>query len=138
MLKMGLALRFKLWLVLGTTAGLIFTALLALMLARGPGSDVETPSAVVTTLFDRSTSGTFPCELGVPWQDMAATVAIPSREAGDKAKSNLPVEVVSNGVALVLSLGVLWAVRQRCEVEAVYQGSHRLTTLAGVSHDGTI
>ena len=122
----------------GDNDGIDFHGFAGLDVGLGPGSYVETPSALVAPLFDRSTSGTFPGAPGVPWQDMAATAAIPSREAGDKAKSNLPVLVVSSGVALVLSLGVLRAARQRREVEAVYQGSPRLTTLAGVPHGGTL
>lgn len=136
MQTMRLAPRFNLWLVLGTTAGLIVTALLALMLAWGPGPAVEAPRAS-TPLFDPSMSGALPGALVVPWQDLAATAAIPSRGIGAKSKSNLPVLVLSSGVALVLSLGVLWAARQRCEGEAVYQSSPRLTTVAGVSHGAT-
>ncbi len=120
MQTMRLVPRFKLWLVLGTTAGLIVTALLALMFAWGPGPAVETPLAS-TPLFDSSTSGVLPGALVVPWQDLAATAAIPSRGIGAKAKSNLPVLALSSGVALVVSLGVLWAARQRREGEAVYQ-----------------
>ncbi|MBQ12399.1 MAG: hypothetical protein CMJ45_12730 [Planctomyces sp.] len=137
MQTMRLAPKFKLWLVLGTTAGLIVTALLALMLAWGPGPAVETPRAS-EPLFDPATSGALPGALVVPWQDLAVKTAFPSREAGEKAKSNLPVLVLSSGVALVLSLGVLWAARQRREDEGVYQASPRLTTLAGVSHGATL
>ena len=137
MQTMRLAPRFKLWLVLGTTAGLIVTALLALMFAWGPGPAVETPRAS-TPLFELPTSGAFPGALVVPWQDLAATASIPSRGTGEEAKSNLPVLFLSSGVALVLSLGTLWAARQRREGEAVYQSSPRLTTLEGVSHGASI
>jgi len=48
MRKVHLAPRFKLWLILGTTAGLFITALLALMLAWGPPPVFETPKAATT------------------------------------------------------------------------------------------
>ena len=137
MQNMRLAPRFKLWLVLGTTAGLIVTALLALMLAWGPGPTVETPMAVAP-LNHTAASTAFSGAMVVPWQDLAGTALIPSIRPGEKAKSNLPVLGLSSGVALVLSLGVLWAARQRREGEAVYQASPRLTTLAGVSHDAAL
>jgi hypothetical protein len=137
MQNMRLAPRFKLWLVLGTTAGLIVTALLALMWAWGPGPAVETPLAV-SPLNHPAASGALPGALVVPWQNLAATTAIASRGTGEKAGSNKPVLFLSSGGALVLSLGVLWAARQRREGEAVYQVSPRLTTLAGVSHGAAL
>jgi len=115
-----LAPRFKLWLVLGTTAELIVTAVLALMFAWGSGPAVETPRAS-TPLCELSMSGALPGAVVVPWQDLAATAAIPSRGTGEEAKSNLPVLFLSTGVALILSPGTLCAARQRCEGEAVYQ-----------------
>ena len=121
----------------GNHGGIDCHGFVGLDVRLGSGPAVETPRAS-TPLFELSTSGALPGALVVPWQDLAATAAIPSRGTGEEAKSNLPVLFLSTGVALVLSLGTLWADRQRREGEAVYQSSPRLTTLAGVSVGASI
>ena len=121
----------------GNHGGIDCHAPVGLDVRLGPGPAVETPRAS-TPLFELSTSVALPGALVVPWQDLAATAAIPSRGTGEEAKSNLPVLFLSTGVALVLSLGTLWAARKRREGEAVYQSFPRLTTLEGVSHGASI
>lgn len=96
MRKTRLVPRFKLWLVLGTTAGLIVTALLALMLAWGPGTVVATPRAA-PPLNHPFTSAAFLGALVVPWQNLLATTMIPLRGSGEKAKTNKPVLALSSG-----------------------------------------
>ena len=111
MRKVHLAPRFKLWLILGTTAGVIIAALLALMLAWGPRPTVETQSAA--TPFGRpSASGSGTGAVVAPWPALAAA-AVPSGGLGASSNGNQPVLALSSAVALALSFGALWAARQR-------------------------
>ena len=108
MRKVHLAPRFKLWLILGTTAGLIITALLALMLAWGPPPVVETPNAATAhgILSDSR-------PIAVPLHALAGTTGLPPGVFDARSDSNPPVLAISSGLALAMSFGALWAARRR-------------------------
>ena len=108
MRKVHLAPRFKIWLILGTTAGLIITALLALMLAWGPPPVVETPNAATThgILSDSQ-------PIVAPLHAMAGMTGLPPGIFDPRSDSNPPVLAMSSGLALAMSFGAFWAVRRR-------------------------
>ena len=108
MRKVYLAPRFKLWLILGTTAGLIITALLALMLAWGPPPVFETPKAATT---HGNLSDSRP--IVAPLHTLAGTTGLPPGIFDVRSDSNTPVLAFSSGLAFAMSFGALWAARHR-------------------------
>ena len=108
MRKVHLAPRFKLWLILGTTAGLIITALLALMLAWGPPPVFEPPSA---TTPHGNLSDSRP--IVAPLYDLAGTARLPPGIFDARSGSNPPVLAIGIGLAMATSFGALWAARRR-------------------------
>ena len=132
MRKVHLFPRFKLWLILGTTAALIITALLALMLAWGPRPAVETQSAA-RPIGHPSVSGSYPGGALASWPTLPVSLVVPSGGFGASSNSNQPVLVLSSGVALALSVGALWVARQRRNAGALDQASTALNTPAKVS-----
>ena len=112
MRKVHLTPRLKLWLILGTTVGLIVAALLALILVWGPPPIFETPSAA-TPLDNLSTSGSVSGFVVAPWPALAGTTGVPSGAFGARSNSNFPVLALGCGVALAMSFGALWAARRR-------------------------
>ena len=132
MRQVHLAPRFKLWLILGTTAALIITALLALMLAWGPRPAVETQSAAMPFAHP-SASGFVSGPLIAQWPNLTMTTAILSGGFGAGSNSNQPVLALSSGVALALSVGALWVARRRRNAGALDQASAALNTPAKVS-----
>jgi len=110
MLNTRLAPRFRIRLVLGTTAGLIVTALLALILVWGPRPLVETPSAVVP-LGHPSQNKAYPGGTLALWLALSPSLVVPLKGSG--SNGNQMVLALSSGAALALSMGVLWVARQR-------------------------
>ena len=108
MRKVHLAPRFKLWLILGTTAGLFITALLALMLAWGPPPVFETPKAATT---HGNLSDSRP--IVAPLHTLAGTTGLPPGIFDVRSDSNTPVLAFSSGLAFAMSFGALWAARRR-------------------------
>ena len=108
MRKVHLAPRFKLWLILGTTAGLIIMALLALMLAWGPPPVFETPSAATThgILSDSR-------PIVAPLHALAGMTGLPPGIFDARSEPNPPVLAISGDLALAMSFGALWAARRR-------------------------
>lgn len=111
MRKTRLAPRFRLWLVLGITAVLIVTALLALRLVWGPVPVVETPSAAAPH-GDYSQARPYPDRVAAMWPAVPPSLAVPLERSGARANGNQMVLALGSGVALALSIGVLWAARQ--------------------------
>ena len=137
MRNVHLAPRFKLWLILGTTAGLIITALLALMLAWGPPPVFETPNAVAPTgnpSADESAAGA----AVPPWPAFAGTTVFPLVEVGANSVSNQTVLALSSGVALALSFGALWAARQSRDAGGVNHAAAPLNTRVKVSPSASL
>ena len=108
MRKVHLAPRFKIWLILGTTAGLIITALLALMLVWGPPPIFETLNAA-TTQGILSDSRPVLASLHA----MTGMMGLPPGIFDARSDSNPPVLAMSSGLALAMSFGALWAARRR-------------------------
>ena len=127
MRKVQLAPRFKLWLILVTTAGVIITALLALMLAWGPAPVVETPNAAAPP-GNLSVFGSISGSVLVPLPGLAATTEAPWGVIGARPHTNSPVLALSSGVALAMSFGALWAARRRRNAGAPEQVSPGLNT----------
>ena len=102
MRKVHLAPRFKLWLILGTTTGLIITALLALMLAWGPPPVVETLNAATPhgILSDSR-------PVLAPLHALAGITGLPLGIFDARSDSNPPVLAISSGLALGMSFGAL-------------------------------
>lgn len=132
MLKVHLAPRFKLWLILGTTAGLIITALLALMLAWGPPPVVETPNAAAP-LYGPFAPGSVSGAVVTPWPALAGTTVAPSGVFGASSDSNRPVLALSTGFWLAISFGALWTARQRRNAGASNHAATPLNTRVKVS-----
>ncbi len=127
MRKVHLAPRLKLWLILGTTAGLIITALLALMLAWGPPPVFETPNAATT-------HGNLYASRAIvaPLHALAGTTGLPPGIFDARSDSNPPVLAISSGLALAMSIGALWAARRRHgAVVPKLEGDDRRHLLAG-------
>ena len=132
MRKVHLAPRLKLWLILGTTAGLIITALLALMLAWGPPPVVETPNATAP-LRGPFAPGSVSGAVVAPWAASLGMTLVPSVESGANSVSNQPMLVLSSGVVLALSFGALWVARQRRDSGGSDHAAPLLNTRAKVS-----
>lgn len=132
MRKVHLAPRLKLWLILGTTVGLIITALLALMLAWGPPLVVETPNAAVPfsgPFAPGSASGA----VVAPWHASPRTTVFPLVEVGAGSGSNQPVLALGSGIALAMSFGALWVARQRRNAGDYNHAATPLSTRAEVA-----
>ncbi|HIM79608.1 MAG TPA: hypothetical protein EYM54_05870 [Dehalococcoidia bacterium] len=108
MRKVHLAPRFKIWLILGTTAGLIITALLALMLVWGPPPIFETLNAATTQGILSDSRPVL-----APLHAMTGMTGLPPGIFDARSDSNPPVLAMSSGLALAMSFGALWAARRR-------------------------